>query len=139
MVPQEAPPVKAPTPLLEGHLLLALFQKQGRLIDFLKQDIGAYSHEQIGEAARVVHEGCAEVLNTYLTIQPIRSEGEGESIVIEAGFDPAWIRLSGNVQGAPPFSGELIHHGWQLTGVQMPQSIQGTSPNILAPVEVEVR
>src|SRR5262249_23557231 len=38
--------------------LLAAFQREGRLVDFLQQEIAGFSDEEIGAAARVVHGGC---------------------------------------------------------------------------------
>ena len=37
--------------------LLALLQREGRLVDFLREDLGSYSDAQIGAAARDVHAG----------------------------------------------------------------------------------
>ena len=39
------------------EFFLSLFQKQGRLVDFLQQDIASFSNAEVGEAARVVHAG----------------------------------------------------------------------------------
>ena len=41
---------------------LAILQEQGRLVDFLMDDIKGYSDAQVGAAARVLHEGCRAVL-----------------------------------------------------------------------------
>src|SRR5262245_24267144 len=45
------PPAPSPTAALQ---LLALFQREGRLVDFLEQDIAGFSDTEIGAAARVV-------------------------------------------------------------------------------------
>src|SRR5689334_2849647 len=54
--PPPAPPRAAeppsPTPALQ---LLALLQREGRLVDFLKQDIAAFGDSDVGAVARVVH------------------------------------------------------------------------------------
>ncbi len=124
--------------LTDGMYLLSLFQKSGRLIDFLQQDVTSFSNAEIGEAARVVHDGCAQVLKEYFTIDPIRTEEEGSRVKIDKEFDPALIRLSGNVQSNPPFQGELIHHGWQVTKHQLPKLTASHKRNILAPAEIEI-
>src|SRR5690349_5429614 len=41
-----------------GLQVLAALQREGRFIDFLQQDVAAFSDEDIGAAARVVHAGC---------------------------------------------------------------------------------
>ncbi len=57
---------KKESPAGASHLqLLALLQKQGRLIDFLKEDISAYSDAQIGGAVRKIHQECAKSLEDY--------------------------------------------------------------------------
>jgi len=43
--------------------MLALLQREGRLIDFVLEDLTAYSDAQIGAAARDVHAGCHRVLD----------------------------------------------------------------------------
>lgn len=124
---------------VDGLYLLALLQKSGRLIDFLQQDIRSFSNDEVGQAARVVHEGCKSVFSQYLTLEPIRSETEGASVVIQTGFNASEVELSGSVQGAPPFEGELLHHGWKVTAVHFPQTTEAYDHRILAPAAIEVR
>src|SRR5262245_64089632 len=42
--------------------MLALLQRDGRLVDFLMEDLATYSDAQIGAAVRDVHAGCRGVL-----------------------------------------------------------------------------
>ena len=119
--------------------LLALFQREGRLLDFLQEDIDGYDDAQIGAAVRAIHKGCRKVLGEYLTLQSIRSEPEGATVEVPAGFDPGAIRLIGNVRGEPPFKGSLKHHGWQVADVRLSPVPAGQNPLIVAPAEVEVR
>jgi hypothetical protein len=119
-------------------LLLALFQKEGRLVDFLRQDVRDFPDQQVGAAARVVHQGCRRVLDEFLTIVPVRSEPEGGRVTLEPGFDPAAVRLTGQLVGEPPFRGTLIHSGWRATGVRLPQVASGRDLSILAAAEVEL-
>ncbi len=51
-------------------LLLAILQREGRLIDFLQEDVAAFSDADVGAAARVVHEGCKRGLADYVEIEP---------------------------------------------------------------------
>jgi hypothetical protein len=127
----EAPPDSA-------LVLLGLLQKEGRLVDFLHEEITAYSDQEIGAAARVVHEGCQRVLNDYLSIEPVRHEAEGSRITLLAGFDAAAMRPVGNVIGEPPFTGQLIHRGWRADSVNLPKVVGDRDVSILAPAEVEL-
>jgi Domain of unknown function (DUF2760) len=118
--------------------LLGLLQKEARFIDFIKEDITAYSDTDIGAAARVVHEGCNKALNEHFSLAPIRNEQEGSNITLAADFDAAAVRLTGNIVGSAPFIGTLIHRGWQVTEVRLPKLTQSHNPNIVAAAEIEL-
>ncbi len=118
--------------------LLGLLQKEARFIDFIKEDIATYSDTDIGVAARVVHEGCNKALNEHFTLAPIRSEQEGGKITLPQGFDASSVRLTGNIVGSAPFTGTLIHKGWQVTNIRLPKLTQGHNASILAAAEVEL-
>jgi hypothetical protein len=118
--------------------LLNLLQKEARFIDFIKEDIAAYSDADIGAAARVVHEGCNKTINDHFSLAPIRTEQEGSTITVPAGFDANVIRLTGNIVGAAPFTGTLVHKGWQANEIRLPKLTQGHNPTIIAPAEVEL-
>jgi hypothetical protein len=118
--------------------LLAILQRDGRLVDFLEEDVAAFSDGDIGAAARVVHEGCKKALNQYFTLKPVRDESEGAAIKVEAGFDANALRLTGNVAGDPPFSGKLAHAGWRAEDVKLPALGKERDANLVAPAEVEL-
>jgi len=118
--------------------LLGLLQKEARFIDFIKEDITSYNDADIGVAARVVHEGCNKAINEHFTLAPIRSEQEGGKITLPQGFDASAVRLTGNIVGSAPFTGKLIHKGWQVTNIRLPKLTQGHNATILAPAEVEL-
>src|SRR5438105_3154014 len=69
--------------------LLALFQREGRLVDFLKEDIADYPDDKIGAAVRAVHKGCRKVLAEHLALEPVLDAQEGGPVRVEKGFDPA--------------------------------------------------
>jgi hypothetical protein len=118
--------------------LVALLQQRGRLIDFLKEDITGYTDQEVGAAARLVHQGCRQTLEECLAVRPVRAEAEGASVTLAAGFDASSVRLTGNVVGKAPFTGVLIHRGWQATSVRLPQVTAGYDLKILAAAEVEL-
>ena len=140
-----APPPAPPSPALlkttspESALqLLALLQREARLIDFVGEDLGGYDDAQIGAAARVVHKGCAKVLREHFSLEAVRSEPEGSRITLPAGFDAAAVRLTGNVVGQPPYAGSLSHRGWRVTEVRLPQLAERHDARVVAPAEVEL-
>lgn len=118
--------------------LLALLQREARLIDFTQENLGSHADADIGAAARVVHEGCAKVMREYFTIDAVRQEAEGSRIVLQQGFDSAQVRLTGNVVGSAPFTGTLSHRGWRASSVRLPKLSAQHDAAILAPAEVEL-
>lgn len=118
--------------------MLAALQREGRLIDFLQEDLSAYEDGQIGAAVRSIHMGCRAVLKENMDIKPVFDEKEGSTVIIPAGFDVTAIRLTGNVTGNPPFRGILRHRGWKGERVRLPQSREEKDHWILAPAEVEI-
>ncbi len=115
-----------------------MLQREGRLIDFLQEDVAAFPDADVGAAARIVHEGCRKVLRQYLTLEPVLPQSEGDRGDVPAGFDAQRIRLTGNVAGQPPYNGALKHHGWVTTAVKFPSTSPAMDPRVLSPAEVEL-
>ena len=120
---------------------LAMLQEKGRLVDFLMDNINPYNDAQVGAAARVVHAGCKRVLQEHFSIHPLRTEDEGSTVQVPAGYAADEYRLVGKIAGQAPFSGVLVHRGWKTDMVKLPQllpSAPGELPAI-APAEVELK
>lgn len=142
-VPPDAAAVPVVPPLRESSpdaalQLLGLLQREARLIDFLEEDIDRHSDADIGIAARVVHQGCRKVLREHFSIEPVLGDAEGSRITLEAGFDAAAIRLTGQVVGQAPFRGQLSHRGWLVADVRLPKLAERHDAAVLAPAEVEL-
>src|SRR5205823_3168157 len=94
-----APPVEEkktpPKPSAAPLRLLALLQREGRLLDFLLEDIQAYPDPQIGAAVRDIHRQSQAALKEHLVLEPVLGQAEGATVEVPAGFDPAAIRLTG--------------------------------------------
>lgn len=143
--PEPAPqPSAPPTPRLReapvdsALQLLGLLQREGRLIDFLQEDVASYSDADIGAAARVVHDGVKKALITHVKLERVRGESEGTRVTLARGFSANEVRLVGNVVGDPPFSGTLNHAGWRVTQIELPKLSDGHDLKIIAPAEVEL-
>lgn len=130
-----AAPVDDPGPALQ---LLALLQQEGRLIDFLEEDLTPYDDAQVGAAVRSIHSGCRQALRERLELERVLPTPEGDPVTVEPGFDPAEIRLTGNLAGEPPFRGTLQHGGWKVKRVNLPTGASAEASRILAPAEVEI-
>ncbi|MDD5206396.1 MAG: DUF2760 domain-containing protein [Desulfobacterales bacterium] len=132
----EAFSLPSPSPAVQ---MLSILERQGRFIDFLQEDLGMYSDEQVGAAVRNVHQGCKEALSQHVELKPVLEQEEGARITIQPGFDLHSIRLSGNVAGDPPFKGVLRHHGWRVVRVDLPRQVRDQEKDwVLMPAEVEV-
>ena len=118
--------------------LLSLLQKEARFIDFIKEDMSAYSDTDIGAAARIVHQGCARAIAEHFTLSPVSKDQEGSRVTLNKGFDAGAFRLTGNIVGEAPFSGTLVHKGWQVTDLRLPKFTAGHNPKIIAAAEVEL-
>lgn len=118
--------------------LIAVLQREGRLMDFLGEDLAAYPDAQIGAAVRTIHENCRQTLKKHLAPEAILEQNEGAPITIEKDFDPNTIKLVGNVTGQPPFNGVVRHRGWRAAKIDPPVLSAQQDPGIIAPAEVEV-
>lgn len=141
-VQRQAPPTpaaQAPTAEAGALQMLSIFQRQGRLIDFLQEDLALYEDAQIGAAVRSIHEGCKQALIDHVKLEPIFEEVEGAEVTVQPGFDPRQVRLTGNVMGNPPFKGALRHRGWRVTQIDLPTQMHRPEREmILVAAEVEV-
>ena len=139
----EPMPVPAAGNQAEAEIVsfLALLQQRGRLVDFLMEDITAYDNAQVGAAARVVHEGCKAALREHFKIRSVRQENEGSFVTIPVGYPADEYRLIGNIQGAGPFSGTLVHRGWKTEWVRLPRIVRVNADRLpaIAPAEVELK
>lgn len=145
--PKIAPAAPPPKPSVvrapdtSAIMLTSLLQEKGRFLDFVMEEIAAYSDEQIGAAARVVHQGCREVILDSFAPEPITSSKEQSQITLEKGFSPSEYRLTGKVNGQPPYTGILRHKGWRAQQIRLPHPNRpeslGEKP-VLFPSEVEL-
>lgn len=137
----DATPAKAATDESAIRLLAAL-QQESRLIDFLNEDIGAFTDEQVGAAVRDIHAKARETLTRHVKLAPIVDGVEGAvTQLASAGFDlkdKHSYKLLGNV---PPDgkveSALLLHRGWKVESVDLPALASGKK-RIIAPAEFEV-
>ncbi|MBV9492001.1 MAG: DUF2760 domain-containing protein [Verrucomicrobia bacterium] len=147
-VPAPPPPQRPPPPAAapanqaeaEVALLFSLLQEKGRLVDFLMEDITGYDESQVAAAARVVHQGCRQVLQEHLKISPIAEAGEGSQVTVPAGYAADEYRIVGKLSGQPPFTGTLVHKGWKTEWVKLPRLVRTDEKRLpaIAPAEVEL-
>jgi hypothetical protein len=135
---KEEKETKDKKPSAEPLRLLALLQREGRLVDFLLEDIQSYDDAQVGAAVRDIQQKCQAALREHVVMQPVISKAEGENVEIPAGYDPSAVRLTGNLTGKPPFRGVLRHHGWRVQKLSLTPPPSGQDEFIVSPAEVEL-
>lgn len=125
-------------PGAEALMLLALLQEKGRFVDFVMEDISAYTNDQVGAAARVVHQGCRAVITDSFAPLPV-APMENARITLEPGYDAEEFRLVGHADGAPPFTVKVTHKGWRAQHVKLPRRLKAEKileKPIIVPAEV---
>ncbi len=139
-----AAPVAAPKPAApavktsDGALqLLAILQRDSRLVDFLMEDIAGYADDQIGAAVRELHDQCRDSVARYVTLQPIVDGVEG-TFAQAPSKDPNVVKFIGNVPAAPPAGGTLRHKGWRAAKIDLPALAGKQDAAIIAPAEIEI-
>lgn len=118
--------------------LLTVLQREGRLMDFLGEDLSAYDDAQIGMAVRSIQEGCKSAIEKQLRPKAVMDAEEESEVTIAPGFDPNAIKLVGKVAGEPPFRGILRHKGWRAGGLELPTLSDMDDPLVITPAEVEI-
>lgn len=132
------PPPPSTRPSGTPVRFLALLQREGRLLDFLLEDVQSYPDAQIGAAVRDIHRKCQGALKEHLVLEPVLAQAEGSKVEVPKGFDPSAIQLTGNVSGQPPFNGTLQHHGWRVKAIKLAPIPEGQDDLVLMPAEVEI-
>ena len=133
-----APPAAPTAKTSDGALqMLGILQRDSRLIDFLMEDISAYSDDQVGAAVRELHNQCRDSVARYVTLQPVIDSVEG-TFTQAPSKDPNLVKFIGNVPATPPSGGTLRHKGWRAVKVDLPALGAKQDASVLAPAEIEI-
>jgi hypothetical protein len=133
-----APAVRTAQPSDGALQILGILQRDSRFIDFLMEDISAYSDDQVGAAVRDLHQQCRDSLNRYLKLGPVIDAVEGSPTKLDTN-DPATVKLLGNVPvNGKASSGLLRHKGWKAEKIDLPPLASGSNVSVIAPAEVEI-
>lgn len=132
--PPAAPEAPATSPKASARVLLALLQREGRLVDFLEQPVDGFSDADVGAAARVVHAGCNKALAGRVAFEPVLAEEEGTRVVLSGTEEHVIVAAAG---GAKAGSFTVVHRGWRLVHDELPALTAGHDGALLQPAEVE--
>jgi len=119
--------------------LLAVLQREARLIDFLKEKLDSYSDAQIGAAVRDIHRDAGAAIERLFNLKPVLDQQENAPITVPDGFSPNQYKLTGDVSGDAPFKGKLCHHGWKASICELPEwHGDERTAMIVMPAEVQI-
>ncbi len=141
---EAAPPPKPAAPAApvvrasDGALqMIAILQRDSRLVDFLMEDITGYADDQIGAAVRELHDQCRDSLARYVKLEPVIDGVEG-TYAKAPSKDPNVVKFVGNVPAKTPEGGTLRHKGWRASKVDLPALGAKQDAAIVAPAEMEI-
>ena len=117
--------------------ILGIMQRDARLVDFLMEDIAAYSDDQIGAAVRELHDQCRDSVARYITLTPVIDGVEG-TYAKAPSADANLVKFVGNVPAQPPAGGTLRHKGWRASKVDLPALAAKQDASVIAPAEIEI-
>lgn len=134
-------PKPAPKPAAtrsEALTLLAALQREGRLVDFLREDLGGATDAQIGAVARDLQRDCRTAVERFFAIAPLSDQTEGSRVELPAGYDAAQYHVLGASAGSDAVNGVVLHPGWRATKCEVPTFTGPESGHlVIAPCEVE--
>jgi len=133
--PKAAPQVRATDGALQ---LLAILQRDARLLDFLTEDISGYADDQVGAAVRDLHEQARGALTRHVQLAPVIDGVEGTWSKLDSP-EPNTVKLLGNVPASGKAAGGTLRHkGWRATRIDLPALAAGQKADVIAPAEIEI-
>ncbi len=126
---------KVATSRSDALTLLAVMQKESRILDLIFDDLDGYSDEQIGGASRQVLRDLRDCLDSHVKIESLVDNQEGDVVQIPDAASPIRWKVIGDASAQ---SGTLTHAGYVAKKVTLPEWT-GTEENasIIAPAEVD--
>ena len=126
---------KVATSRSDALTLLAVMQKESRILDLIFDDLDGYSDEQIGGASRQVLRDLRDCLDSHVKIESLVDKQEGDVVQIPDAASPIRWKVIGDASAQ---SGTLTHAGYVAKKVALPEWT-GTEENasVIAPAEVD--
>ncbi|HMP17665.1 MAG TPA: DUF2760 domain-containing protein, partial [Gemmatales bacterium] len=88
-VPLKPESSEVPKPSIHPLQLIGILQREGRLLDFLMEEIENLPDAQIGAAVREVHKKSAKALRDHVTLASVVETLEDEKMTVASGYDPS--------------------------------------------------
>jgi len=128
--------VAAPT-RSEALTLLAMLQREARLVDLIQEPLEQYSDAQVGAAARPCLTQCRSTLARAFELQPVINQTEGTSVDLPEVASPLRFQWVGDAT-VEQKRGRLVHPGWQAGRCELAHWTGAAEDHrVIAPAQIE--
>lgn len=137
-------PIAASEERVRGAVqILRLLQEQSGLVDFLTEDLSAYSDMQVAQGVRGMQPSAREVLMRTIRLTPVVDKPEGETHDLPRHplqcLTNGSLLLEGRPQDFETIHGGLLRHrGWRAAEVNLLTPPPSLDPTIIHPAVYEV-
>ncbi len=137
-------PVPASEDRVRGALqMLRLLQKESGLVDFLTEDLSAYSDIQLAHGVRDMQPAAKDALLRAVRLEPVVNAAEGRPQDLPAypmqRLADGSLQLEGRPQEFETIHGGLLRHrGWRAAEVNLLTPPNAQDPTIVHPAVYEV-
>jgi len=128
--------VAAPT-RSEALTLLAMLQREARLVDLIQEPLEQYSDAQVGAAARPCLTQCRSTLARAFELQSVINQTEGTSVELPEVASPLRFQWVGDATPEQK-RGRLVHPGWQAGRCELAHWTGAAEDHrVIAPAQIE--
>lgn len=117
--------------------LLAMLQREARLVDLIQEPLEQYSDAQVGAAARPCLAQCRSTLSRAFDLQPVVKQAEGTSVELPEVVSPLRYQWVGAANSELK-QGRLVHPGWQAGRCELAHWTGAADDHrVIAPAQIE--
>jgi len=137
-------PVAASEERVRGAIqILRVLQSESGLVDFLTEDLSAYSDLQLAQGVRGMQPMASDALRRAVRLAPVVDKAEGEAQDLPAHplecLTNGSLELQGHPQDFETIHGGLLRHrGWRAAEVNLLTPPHSQDPTVIHPAVYEV-
>lgn len=135
--PGTPPGAKAASARSEAVTLLAMLQREARLVDLIEEPLDQFSDSQVGAAARPCLVQCRSTLQRAFDLRPLLEQAEGQMVDVPADASPLRYQWVGEAAGRSQ-RGRLVHPGWRASRCELASwTAAAADAEVIAPAQIE--